>query len=186
MTDKHTLRKTLLAARKTRHAQAPEMAAQQLAEQALALAFTKPHLIAAYHPMGAEIDPRPLMQTLAAQGHTLCLPFCDSRETGMVFRRFAFGDTLAVDGVGMRAPLPEAASVRPDVILLPLLGFDRQGNRLGRGAGHYDKALHALRQAGPIVTYGLAYDMQMVDKCPSEPHDQAIDGVVTEAAFYLV
>ena len=186
MTDKQTLRKTLLAARKIRHAQAPERAAQNLAEQAMALPLPHSQIIAAYHPMGAEIDARPLMHALAAQGHRLCLPFCESRDAGMVFRRFAFGDALAADGVGMRAPLPEAENLRPDIILLPLLGFDRQGNRLGRGAGHYDKALDGLRQTGSIATYGLAYDMQMVDKCPREPHDQAIDGVVTEAALYLV
>ncbi len=186
MTDKPTLRKTLLAARKIRHAQAPEIAAQQLAEQAMALVLPKSQIIAAYHPMGCEIDVRPLLRALVAQGHTLCLPFCESRELGMVFRRFAFGDALTSDGVGGLAPLPEAASVRPDILLLPLVGFDRQGNRLGRGAGYYDKALNELRQTGPIVTYGMAYDMQMVDKCPSEPHDEVIDGVVTEANLYLV
>ncbi len=186
MTDKPTLRKTLLAARKLRHAQAPETAAQNLAEQAMALGLPKSQIIAAYHPMGSEIDVRPLLRVLEAQGHTLCLPFCESRELGMVFRHFAFGDALASDGVGGLAPLSDAASLRPDIILLPLVGFDRQGNRLGRGAGYYDKALNELRQTGPIVTYGMAYDMQMVDKCPSEPHDQAIDGVVTETNLYLV
>ncbi len=186
MTDKQPLRKPLLAARKTRHAQAPELAAQNLVEVAKSLELATAQTIAAYLPFGSEIEVRPLMQFLASQGDALCLPFCESREAGMVFRHFAFGDALAADGVGMHAPLSGAPTCRPDVIFLPLLGFDRQGNRLGRGAGHYDKALFALRQSGPLATYGVGYDMQMVDKCPSEPHDQAIDGVVTETRLYLV
>jgi hypothetical protein len=108
MTDKQTLRKTLLAARKLRHAQAPELAAQNLVEVTKSLEFATAQTIAAYLPFGSEIEVRPLMQFLASQAHALCLPFCESREAGMVFRHFAFGDALAADGVGMHAPLSVA------------------------------------------------------------------------------
>ncbi len=184
MHEKQTLRHELMAARKIRHERDSHVAAQSLVAHIDALALPANQMIAAYLPMGSEINVQPLMVALAA-GHELCLPVCETHDAPMVFRRFCFGDALTTDIAGIAAPLAEARPCRPDIIFLPLLGFDLHANRLGRGAGYYDRTIAALRQSGDLRCYGVAYDMQMVDKCPTEPHDQALDGVVTEAALYL-
>ncbi len=71
--------------------------------------------------------------------------------------------------------------VVPQLLLVPLVAFDQQGNRLGYGAGYYDLTIASLRSRNPHVkAYGIGYSMQQVDEVPSEPHDIRLDGVVTE------
>ena len=186
MDEKQLLRERLIAARKAHHRANGDQAAIRLAShhRALPLEQTeqKSH-IGVYLPMGSEMDIRPLSEALRQAGHTLCLPVCEARDAAVVFRHYAPDTPLVPDAMGIDAPHAEAASCRPDMILLPLLGFDKTGQRLGRGGGYYDRTLAALRASGPIVCCGIAYDMQMVDKCPSAPHDQALDMVLTEAGL---
>lgn len=192
MEEKTILRDSLIAARKNHFAAQGEAAAQNLASHASAFNLASKSLIAAYLPMGSEIDVRPLMAAFQAQGHQLCLPVCLQADAPVVFRRYQSGDALAPDAMGIDAPLAKddakAENLRPDIILLPLLGFDATGMRLGRGGGYYDRTLAALRQQnndqshkqGKVYACGVAFQMQMVDKCPSAPHDQALDAVLTE------
>ncbi|HSM18981.1 MAG TPA: 5-formyltetrahydrofolate cyclo-ligase, partial [Hyphomicrobiales bacterium] len=77
-------------------------------------------------------------------------------------------------------PAEEAAVVRPDVLLVPLLAFDRAGFRLGYGGGFYDRSLEQLRSAGPVAAIGLAYSAQQTDECPRESFDQPLDAILTE------
>ena len=84
-------------------------------------------------------------------------------------------------------PEPEAPIVTPEVILVPLLGFDRHGHRLGYGKGYYDHTLAAHRSATPTVqAIGLAFAAQEVDAVPVGAADQALDAIVTERAFHAV
>lgn len=183
MSDKADMRVTMLARRKTRHAAAADKAATELASFAAKISDSEGRNIAAYLPMGSEIDPRPLMAALAEVGHTLCLPYCAETPAPMRFRAYAFGDALLPDGQGIEAPLTTAEDISPDIVLLPLLGFDGRGNRLGRGAGFYDRSLAALRREKPIDAIGLAYAVQRLDICPIEPHDEPLNGVLTESGF---
>lgn len=79
-----------------------------------------------------------------------------------------------------------AGSVRPDVLLVPLLAFDRQGGRLGYGAGYYDRTIADLRASGRVRTLGLAFAAQEVAVTPRENHDVLLDGVVTETGLLEV
>ena len=197
--EKQLLRDRLLAARKTHHATYGATAARQLAahaqaiEAAIALAIEEVALhgdigagaiIAAYLPIGSEIDIKPLTAALAAQGHDIALPVCLAKSEPVIFRRYKQGDKLAPDAMNILAPTQDAETLVPHIVLLPLLGFDRDGMRLGRGGGYYDRTLAALRAHGKSRAFGIAYDMQMVDKCPPGPHDQAVDAVITERAIY--
>jgi 5-formyltetrahydrofolate cyclo-ligase len=74
--------------------------------------------------------------------------------------------------------------VRPDILLVPLLGFDAACNRIGQGQGHYDRTLQALRAQGPVVAIGLAFEAQRVEAVPVEPHDQPLDFIVTPDGAY--
>jgi 5-formyltetrahydrofolate cyclo-ligase len=141
--------------------------------------------VAGYSPIGWEIDPRPLMTHLAGKGVELALPCVEGADAPLVFRRWADGDPL-VDGLhGTRQPTDKALAILPDVVLVPLVAFDRAGHRLGQGGGYYDRALAALRGKNPaLLAIGLAYEGQMVDAVPAAPHDARLDWIVTEKRAY--
>ena len=182
--DKHNLRKNLMAQRKAHHRAHGATAGDKLVEQFLAHSILPSgHLtLAAYLPVGSEIDPRPLMHHLQSSGHCLCLPFCEAADQAASFRAYQLGDDLADDGLGIAAPQKNHPCI-PDIVFLPLLAFDQQGHRLGRGGGTYDRTLQSLRAQHQIRAIGLVYDMQMVDNCPVEPHDQPLDALLSDARY---
>jgi 5-formyltetrahydrofolate cyclo-ligase len=138
--------------------------------------------IALYMPVGSEAPTAALAQLLAERGWPLCLPRLDeAAEPQMDFAVWAPDDPL-IPGPG-RIPQPPASApaVAPDIILAPLLGFDRALNRLGQGGGHYDRAFARLPAARRI---GLAWSAQMVDALPVEPWDMPLHMVVTEQRFF--
>lgn len=141
---------------------------------------------AGYRPRGGEIDPRPLMARLAAAGAMLALPVALDRESPLEFRAYAPGDRLEPDAYFIAAPTGEAPLVRPDLVIAPLLAFDRRGGRMGQGGGHYDRTLAQLRAEGPVFVLGLAYAAQEVAEIPAEPHDQRLDAILTETGYIEV
>jgi len=102
------------------------------------------------------------------------------RGGALIFRHWTPGDPLETDLGGCPAPLPSAEAVIPDLILTPLLAFDRDGGRLGQGGGYYDRTLAALPDVPRI---GLAYAGQEVEALPMDAHDQWLDGVLTEVGY---
>jgi 5-formyltetrahydrofolate cyclo-ligase len=134
--------------------------------------------VAVYHASGGEIDSDDLVALLRARNVPLALPV--THENGpLSFRVYAEDTFLVPDAAGMLAPDENAPACRPSVIILPLLAFDATGARLGRGGGHYDRTLAGLRKKCHLRAIGLAFDEQMVEKCPVEPHDAPLDMVVT-------
>lgn len=138
-------------------------------------------VVAGYIPMGSEIDPRPLMLGFRQAGAVLCLPEVVSRGAPLQFRQWEPGALLVSGQLGTLRPLDQAHIVRPDLLLVPLLGVDRLGVRLGQGGGFYDRTLEALG-AFNVRAYGVAFDSQVVDQLPVERHDQLLDGVITPGA----
>lgn len=140
----------------------------------------------AYWPFGSEIDPRPLMRRLLGLGWTLSLPVTPKKGANepLCFRRWTPSTRLARRRFGVEEPGEDAEIVTPRLLLVPLLGFDRRGGRLGYGAGHYDRTLKHLRAADPdIRAIGLAFAAQEVEHLPTEAHDQPLDAVLTERAY---
>jgi hypothetical protein len=90
---------------------------------------------------------------------------------------------LQGSSTSLPAPPQHAEEKRPELVVAPLLAFDRFGGRLGQGGGHYDRALAALRRTGPVFLLGLAFAGQEVDRLDLEPHDQPLDAVLTEAGY---
>ena len=135
--------------------------------------------VAVYLPVGSEIDPRPLMGKLIDAGANLALP-CVQEDGSMVYRAYQRGDMLEKRPFGLLEPNAEVPKVNPTLVLTPLLAFDRSGNRLGYGKGHYDRALTRLREEGRVFVCGLAFFGQEVDAVPAEPHDVPLDWVMTE------
>ncbi len=140
-------------------------------------------VVAGYWPIGCEMDPRPLMMALQDRGERLALPVVTAVKAPLAFRSFTFADDLLPGICSTLEPLPDHPFVRPTLLLVPLLGFDKRGFRLGQGGGYYDRTLADLRADGPILAIGLAYAAQQIDKLPTEKHDQKLDAIVTEEGF---
>ena len=166
------------------HPEADWIAADHAGDMLAGLGLRRAGVIALYKALGAELDPRPIGDLLAKQGWRLALPAVETEDGPLVFRAWAPGERLVHDLTGLPAPLASATELRPDLILVPLLAFDRAGGRLGQGGGHYDRTLAALRDApSPPPAVGFAYSGQEVPRLPREPHDQALDGILTEAGY---
>jgi 5-formyltetrahydrofolate cyclo-ligase len=156
-----------------------DAASASIAERCrLIIAEVGARTLAGYMPIRTEVDDRPLLEGAAADGIALALPAVLNRET-MVFRKYRPGDALFGGGLGTRSPGIDAPVASPDLILVPMVAFDRRGTRLGHGAGYYDRAIGAmLRRRPPLV--GLAFAVQEVKHIPHEPHDIRLDWIVTE------
>lgn len=142
-------------------------------------------VISGFWPIRSEADIRPLMAHLRTRGARLCLPVVLDRET-IVFRELAAGVPVVKTGFGTTGPGPEAAVLDPDILLVPLSAFDRAGHRIGYGAGHYDRAIDRLKAKGRTPKLiGIAFDCQEVASVPAEPHDVALDAILTESGFRL-
>ena len=135
-------------------------------------------MIAGYWPVGDEIDPLPLLRRLA-KSHVCALPVVESGRA-LSFRAWAFDVPPAAGRYGIPSPPLDSPVVLPDILLVPLLAFDRTGHRLGYGGGHYDATLAALRAERPIYAVGLAYAGQEVARVPADARDQRLDAVLTE------
>lgn len=130
-----------------------------------------------YMAAGSEIDTMPLMKHLAHLGHGLCLPVC---EEEMVFHHYQI-DTILISGAnGILQPDPSTAPIcQPEVVFVPLLAFDADGTRLGRGGGHYDRWLENGRKTHKLSAIGLAFDEQLFADLPFEAHDEKLDAILT-------
>jgi 5-formyltetrahydrofolate cyclo-ligase len=142
-------------------------------------------IVTGYVRFRSEIDPAPLMVALADAGATLALPRTPPRGAaeGLAFHRWTPGERLIRSAFGVEEPAPQTERLEPDVLLVPLLAFDRQGGRLGYGAGHYDRTLARLRARKPVRAIGLAYAAQEVPAVPMDATDQRLDGVLTPDGY---
>ena len=183
---KSDLRKTAGEARKAAAAVRTDAGAALAAVFAQNLQLPEGAVVSGYWPMGSEIDVRPLMHRLADAGHALCLPVVAARGAPLAFRRWRPGDALVGAGFGTSEPEPSADEVEPDVFLVPLLAFDRQGRRLGYGGGFYDRTLSAARRARHVIAAGVAYAAQEVALVPAGPADELLDVVVTETGLIRI
>lgn len=135
--------------------------------------------VAAYWPIGCELDTRPLLAALAALDITVCLPRIVGRERPLVFHCHQPGDPLLEGPMRVLEPLPESPIRVPDIVIVPLLAFDGEGYRLGYGGGFYDRTLAAL---GPAITaIGIGFEAQRLALLPREPNDVRLAAIVTEA-----
>ncbi len=141
-------------------------------------------IVAGYAPIAHELDPRPLMADLEMKGARLALPAV--RDGGMSFHVWDRDDVLTRDDAGVAAPAADAPRVDPDMVLAPLLAFDRHGGRLGTGGGWYDRALAELRRRKTFQLIGLAFAIQNVDTIPLEPHDVRLGWILTEAGAFRI
>jgi 5-formyltetrahydrofolate cyclo-ligase len=177
---KAAIRREAIARRDAIPAPVRAAAAQALAERPFPCALPAGACVSGFMPLKSEISPLPLMRKLADAGAQLALPVVAGRGKPLIMRAFAFGDALVSGVWGIREPKPEAPEVFPDLLLVPLLAFDRQGSRIGYGAGYYDLTIAALRARKTIVAAGIGFAAQEQANVPTGPRDARLDLVLTE------
>ncbi|MBE9553105.1 MAG: 5-formyltetrahydrofolate cyclo-ligase [Proteobacteria bacterium] len=142
--------------------------------------------VSGFWPIGSEVDMVPVLRALAARGHAVALPVVVGRNRPLVFRTWREGDAMAEGPYGIREPLESAPEIAPQVLLVPLLAFDRAGYRLGYGGGFYDRSLAMLREDGPVTAIGAAWAAQEVPAVPHDQHDQPLDWMLTERECFRI
>lgn len=160
----------------------PGEKADRLARVCLDFVLALPGPIAGYWPLPGEIDPRPLLTDLALRGCTLCLPVVQGKAQALTFRDWVPGDPLSDGPFGTKHPIEEAPLCRPATFLLPLLGFDRTGSRLGYGGGYYDRTLSDLPNVKKI---GMAFACQEEPNLPRQSHDVTMDALLCEQGVFV-
>ena len=162
---------------------------RQLAQHPL---FRRSRHIALYLPNDGEIDPRPLLFEAQKRGKATYLPVLNAwPRTRMVFQRIKPSESLRSNRFGIFEPASCPARQRRiwalDLILMPLVGFDEQGGRLGMGGGFYDRSLayRKRRKNGHKPTLlGLAHECQKVDRLPLAAWDVSLQATVTDRGWY--
>ncbi|MBU2371719.1 MAG: 5-formyltetrahydrofolate cyclo-ligase [Gammaproteobacteria bacterium] len=162
---------------------------RQLAQHPI---FRRARHIALYLPNDGEIDPRPLMLEAQRRGKATYLPVLNAwPRTRMVFQRLMPNERLAPNRFGIAEPALRPNRQRRiwtlDLVLMPLVGFDEDGGRLGMGGGFYDRSLayRGRRKNGHKPTLlGLAHECQKVDRLPLEPWDVSLQATVTDQSWY--
>ena len=159
-------------------------AAEAVAKRKLPFEIAPDMIVSGYSPIRSEIDPAPLMRKLAEQGAKLALPAVMARGKSLAFRAWFPDDRLMMGALGILEPSPAAAELIPDIMLVPLAAFDAGGHRIGYGAGHYDFTLEHLRKVKAITAVGIAFGVQQIKAVPAQPHDVALDFVLTEKKVF--
>lgn len=154
----------------------------ELVKAPLSRVFDAAKVVAGYLPLGSEADPHDVMTSALSHGKLLALPCLMAKDAPLVFHCWAMDDPTETAPGGFQQPLSSQMILEPDLILLPMLGFDREGNRIGQGAGHYDRALELRPTA---LRIGVAWSVQEVDTIPADPWDVPLDAIMTEAEWIL-
>jgi 5-formyltetrahydrofolate cyclo-ligase len=177
---KARLRGEALARRDALPAEARAAAARAIAARPFPVAISPGMIVSGFMPLKSEISPIPLMRKLVDAGARLALPVAAGRGRPLIMRAFAFGQPLVAGVWGIREPGPEVPEVLPDIVVAPLLAFDRSGYRIGYGAGYYDMTIAALRAQKTLVALGIAFAAQEIPEVPRTSRDARLDLVLTE------
>ncbi|MGP3698771.1 5-formyltetrahydrofolate cyclo-ligase [Rhodobacter sp. NSM] len=161
------------AARALAHEAGQGQAAELLADW---LSRHRGRVLSGYMPIRSEIDPLPAM---AAHDGPVCVPVIMAPGEPLRFREWSPGCRMTEGPFGACVP-EEGAWLEPEVLVVPLLAFDRRGFRLGYGGGFYDRTLERLRARHPVTAVGFAFAAQELPEVPIEPTDQPLDAILTE------
>ena len=139
--------------------------------------------IGIYHPIKSEISPLKLIKICKNLSLKICLPVIDKNKNELTFSKFDNQITLTKNKYGIFEP-NKLTQIIPDIIFVPMVGFDKNLNRLGYGKGFYDRTISKLRKLKKIFVIGLAYDNQKVQNIPADKSDEKMDIILTDKKIY--
>ena len=134
--------------------------------------------IGGYFPVNNEIDDLEILKKFEKKKYKICLPVV-KKKFDMDFYNFSFNDPLIVNKYGIPEP-KKTNIVYPDIILIPMVGFDKNLNRLGYGGGYYDRIIEKLMKKKKFLKIGLAFSRQQINNLPISKYDKKMDYIVTE------
>ncbi|MDB5704987.1 MAG: 5-formyltetrahydrofolate cyclo-ligase [Sphingomonas bacterium] len=138
--------------------------------------------VASYVPVGSEADPSPVARAAVERGCAIVLPHVTVRSKPMRFLAWDSEEDLIPGPFGLHQPHHESAALVPDIVLTPLLAFDSHLNRLGQGAGYYDRAFAQFPEA---LRIGIAWSVQQVESLSAEAWDVPLHAVLTERDWIM-
>ena len=133
-------------------------------------------IVGGYYPVNFEVDDLRLLKILEENKFNISLPVI-KKNFQMDFYKWSFSDPLKINKYGIPEPEPKNI-VYPNILLVPLVAFDKNLNRLGYGGGYYDRLIKRLSKKEKIIKIGLALSIQKVDKVPINIYDQKLDYIV--------
>ena len=173
---KSKLRKKILKIREKSNEQNVQIDFNQITKILIEEKITK-KTIGGYYPVNFEVDDLGLLRKFEQNRFNISLPVI-KKNFQMDFYKWSFSDPLLINKYGI--PEPEAKNiVYPDIILIPLVAFDENLNRLGYGGGYYDRFIEKYSKKKKIMKIGLALSVQKIDKVPINMNDQKLDYIVT-------
>ena len=134
--------------------------------------------IGAYFPINYEIDYFDILKKLEKAGYKISLSVT-TKKNQMDFFQWSFKDPLYISKIGIPEP-GQIKKIYPDVLLVPLVAFDKHKNRLGYGGGYYDRYIQKMSKLKKILTIGIAFSFQEVNKLPTNCNDKKLDFILTE------
>ena len=134
--------------------------------------------IGGYYPVNSEIGCLDILEKLEKDNYKISLPVIE-RKNNMNFFEWSFKDSLKVSNLGIPEPFAKK-KVYPDVLIVPLVGFDKNKFRLGYGGGFYDRYISKIEKKKKIIKIGLAFSYQKLKKVPISKHDKRLDFIITE------
>ncbi len=138
-------------------------------------------IVGGYYPVNFEVDDLEILKKFKKKKFKISLPII-KKNFQMNFYRWSFLEPLRINKHGI--PEPETKNiVYPDIILIPLVAFDKNLNRLGYGGGYYDRLIIKLSKKKKIMKIGLAFPCQKIDKVPTNVYDQKLDYIVTNESI---
>ena len=136
--------------------------------------------IAAYYPTNYEVDILKFLEVASKKDFKIALPVIKS-SSNMCFKLWIFKEPLYMNNFGILEPRNSKIEIVPDLILVPLVAFDGQLNRLGYGKGYYDKSLTKIKKSKEdMISLGIAYSFQKSESIPVSKHDFKLDYIFTE------
>ena len=140
--------------------------------------FSKKKNIGAYYPINYEIESLEIIKKLESAGYKISLPVTQKKNE-MNFFKWSFEDPLYVSKIGIPEPL-QTKKIYPDILLVPLVAYDKYNYRLGYGGGYYDRYIKKISNIKKILTIGLAFSFQKMNKIPINKNDKRLDYILTE------
>ena len=180
MHSKHRLRKRYLSIRKKRYFEISTSFFDPLI-QLIKKKFPKQNInLSCYYPASHEVNVLKLFETSKAKNFNILLPILRSEKT-MYFGKWEKNDVMKINKFGMIEPLKQIKKIDPNIMIIPLLAFDLNNNRLGYGGGFYDRFLNKfLKKNKKILTIGIAFSFQRHHKLPISVNDVKLDHILTE------
>ena len=178
---KKKIRKKLLIKRKLNYLEISNDQALKIFEL-IKIKYKNIKVIGGYIPINFEYNCLSPLKFLEKKNYNICLPII-KKNFQMDFYKYTFLDPLKVNQLGIPEPIKLSKKVLPDLIFVPLVGYDKNLNRLGYGGGFYDRYFEKNLKFKKIIKIGLAFSFQKIKKLPVNKFDKKLDGIITEKSL---